>query len=117
MNSTKPSQKNEETTLHFLEGPLLALAERLSTFARHPDPAAESYYAVREQRRMTKTDFELASGLSNTKVLGETLKRMWDARGEAALSSLAEDLAALAQELKREEDQSGEVSPFVYVMY
>jgi len=61
-----------------------------------------------------KKDFELATG-GDPENLGASLLRQW--RDEPALHPLAGKLAELAKKIGSEVEQSGEVSPFVYVMF
>lgn len=117
MNSTKPIQDNAQLAVRFLEESLLSIAGEISTFETKPDPDAESYFVTRGRRQMSPADFELASGIKDAKTLAAAMAQMWEERGEGALHSLSDKLADLAQNIKREEDQSEEVSPFVYVMY
>ncbi len=48
---------------------------------------------------------------------GSTLRALWEAQGLPELTELAEPLAELAREMELGEDESSDVSPFIYVMY
>jgi 5'-deoxynucleotidase YfbR-like HD superfamily hydrolase len=49
--------------------------------------------------------------------LERTLREHWEKQGLPELVRLAPKLAELARELELSEEQSADVSPFVYVMY
>lgn len=48
---------------------------------------------------------------------GDALARMWQEQGFDELVRLAPELQAMAEEMEQEEDPSGDVSPFLYMMY
>ena len=49
--------------------------------------------------------------------LARQLDALWRARDLPELEGLAEQLAELADELEQGEDQSADLSPYVYIMY
>lgn len=48
---------------------------------------------------------------------GSQMRDLWEAQGYPEISELAEPLAELAREMELGEDESSEVSPFIYVMF
>ena len=59
---------------------------------------------------MTKADFEEGS-CASPQQLDSALSKMWQGQGYAELSSVAPQLAKLAERLKEAQLESGEVSP------
>jgi len=98
----------------------LARAERESGrefFALRPDEAAESYYVEPTKREMRPEDFELRAGESVEDFVRE-LAALWSSEGREGLAAMAPRLAALASEVREdEEEQPDDVSPFMYVMF
>lgn len=87
-----------------------ALRERgVELFPMGPDASAESWW---EPAPEGPEFVELGPG-----EIAPALAERWRAQGLPELAALAESLMALADELEVEEEPSGEVSPFVYVMY
>ena len=91
-------------------------AEGRRFFPHGPDPAESSYYVRRGRTSMRKADFESPAFQTADEFAGE-LAAMWKAQGFDALCPLAPAMARLAQQLQQVEEQSDEVSPFVYVMF
>lgn len=100
---------------------LLPLAARLTGgsfkfLETRMDQGAGSYFVRRPKAAMAKGDFE-TGGCSSPDTVEADLVRLWN-RGDAKpLSSLAPGMARLARNLRQVEEESGEVSSFVYVMY
>jgi hypothetical protein len=97
----------------------VALAERErgpEFFALRPEASAESYYAEPTKRSMAPEDFELRAADSVEDFVRE-LAALWASEGREGLAALAPRLAALAAEVREDEEQRGDVSPFMYVMF
>jgi hypothetical protein len=97
----------------------LALKERESGrefFALRPEAGAESYYVEPTKREMRPEDFELRAGESVGDFVRE-LAALWASEGREELASMAPRLAALASEVREDEEQPDDVSPFMYVMF
>lgn len=97
----------------------VALRERASGrefFALRPDAEAESYYVEPTKSLMRPEDFELRAGESVEEFVRE-LAALWASEGREELAAMAPRLAALAAELREDEEQSDDVSPFMYVMF
>lgn len=97
----------------------VAEAERESGrefFALRPDSEAESYYVEPTKGVMRPEDFELRAGESVGEFVRE-LAALWSSEGREELASMAPRLAALASEVREDEEQPGDVSPFMYVMF
>lgn len=96
-----------------------ALRERESGrefFALRPDEAAESYYVEPTKGLMRPEDFELRAGESVENFVRE-LAALWTSEGLEDLAAMAPRLAALAAEVREDEEQPDDVSPFMYVMF
>ncbi|MFH0341202.1 MAG: hypothetical protein ACHBNF_03540 [Chromatiales bacterium] len=65
---------------------------------------------------MSLCNFELG-GLDSFERLGETLEVQWTHEGQSSLAATARGQGDLARCLYSVDDQSGEVSPFIYVMF
>jgi hypothetical protein len=97
----------------------LALRERASGrefFALRPDALAESYYVEPTKRAMKPEDFELRAADSVEEFVRE-LAALWVSEGREELAAMAPRLAALASEVREDEEQPDDVSPFMYVMF
>lgn len=97
----------------------LALKERESGrefFALRPEASAESYYVEPTKREMRPEDFELRAGESVEEFVRE-LAALWSSEGREELAATAPRLAALAAEVREDEEQPDDVSPFMYVMF
>jgi hypothetical protein len=88
-----------------------ALAQRgVQLFPLGAEPARARYYVPADASAPELIAFESGA-------LEATLRAHWEAQGLPELARLAPKLAALARELELSEEQSADVSPFVYVMY
>ncbi len=97
----------------------VALRERATGrefFALRPDAAAESYYVEPTNRSMEPADFELRASESVEDFIRE-LAALWASEGLEELAATAPRLAALASGLREDEEQTDDVSPFMYVMF
>ena len=96
-----------------------ALRERAAGrefFALRPDASAESYYVEPTRGSMRPEDFELRAGESAEEFVRE-LAALWTSEGREELAAMAPRLAALAAEVRGDEGQPDDVSPFMYVMF
>ena len=96
-----------------------ALRERASGrefFALRPDASVQSYYVEPTTREMRPEDFELRACESVEDFVRE-LAALWASEGREELAALAPRLAALAREVREDEEQPDDVSPFMYVMF
>lgn len=97
----------------------LALKERESGrefFALRPEASAESYYVEPAKREMRPEDFELRACESVEEFVRE-LAALWSSEGREELAAMAPRLAELAAEVRDDEEQPDDVSPFMYVMF
>lgn len=85
-------------------------------FALRPDEAAESYYVEPTNRSMRPEDFELRACESIEEFV-RGLAALWSSEGREELAAMAPRLAALAAEVREDEEQPDDVSPFMYVMF
>ncbi len=120
MSSTDRSDP-EAAIRAFCEDEFRPIAERVVAngqrcFAHGPDPDASSYYVQRGRTSMGKADFETPA-FRTAEEFADELAAMWRSQGFEALCPLALSMARLAEQLKQGDAQSGEVSPFVYVMF
>lgn len=88
-----------------------ALRERgVTFFAQRPDGHADSWYV--DAATAEPDLFEVEADDAE-----RTLREMWLSEGVPELAALAASLMQLAGDVRLDEDQSAEVSPFMYVMY
>lgn len=120
MNSTR---KEELTTVdQFFYETLVPLAKTLRKkdalvfFHKRPDPAKETYFIKRKKTSMTPDDFEV-DGCKSPDDLKKALVRLWMAEGHTELPIIADSIVKLAESIHHTEEQSCEVSPFIYVMF
>lgn len=89
-----------------------------STWAHRPDSAhatAGSYFLTRRTTTMEPEDFTIPA-LSQEGSLEDSLKQQW--ADDSVLAGLTKQVAELAERLRiTEQVQTGEVSPFIYVMF
>jgi hypothetical protein len=116
----KDKGKDESAAAFFREVLVpVALGEREAGrefFALRPEEEAESYYAEPTRREMRPEDFELRAADSVEDFVRE-LAALWSSEGREELAAMAPRLAALGREVREDEEQSGDVSPFMYVMF
>ena len=111
----------EERLQRFFDDELMPAARALrqargELFPTHPDPDAATYWAERSPRTMAREGFEVA-GLESIDKLETALRDLWQARGLPQLAALSCGIVELARLLKQGDDESDEVSPFIYVMF
>ena len=119
-SSVKDEGKDESAAAFFREVLVpVALREREAGrefFALRPEEAVESYYVEPTKRAMRPEDFELRAADSVEDFVRE-LAALWSSEGREELAATAPRLAALAAEVREDEEQSDDVSPFMYVMF
>ena len=92
-------------------------ARGVSFLAGNPDPTLETYYTEPRTRKMTKADFE-SGGCDGAEKLEAALGKVWaDETMQSEFSAMAAKLAKISESLRATEEQSSDVSQFVYVMY
>jgi hypothetical protein len=109
------SSTNERQLRKFFDKKLAPAARKLRDrdvrfFARSPADPGEDWYV------------DVSGGLPEFIELDDAdaereLRAMWEQQDLPELAKLAKDLMKLAREIEIEEEQSADVSPFVYVMY
>ena len=82
----------------------------------NPDPGMESYYITPAVEKMGKADFE-TGGATDVDHLEAALRDLWSEERCLVFAVLAERVAKLARSVRATEEQSSELSQFVYVMY
>jgi len=100
----------------FFDRRLVPLAERLRArgtrfFPMGPDAEAESFYLP--ANRVEPEFIELEGPAACERALRE----LWEEQKLPELAALAGPLMNLARRLEIREEEWGEISPFVYVMY
>jgi hypothetical protein len=80
-------------------------------FARRPEPEAASFWVDVPEG---EPEFTL---LADPEACERALRDLWEEQGLPELAELAHPLIELARHLEVREEEAGEVSPFVYVMY
>lgn len=105
----------------FYDAHLESLAERVRRegcgyFSVRPDAADTTAYVRRTRTEMAPADFEQAD-VTTPEELERRLCILWEAQGCAELLPLARPLARLAHDLRTDEEQDADVSPFIYVMF
>jgi hypothetical protein len=120
MNSTNNENSIQVKKFFFEE--LVPLAKKLHHkndpvfFHKKPDSAKDTYFIRRKIITMASKDFE-AGGCSSPEDLKEALISLWVAEGHDELQTIAEAIIKLAGSAHYPEEQSSEVSPFIYVMF
>jgi hypothetical protein len=119
MNSTEG--KKTKIIQEFYNKQLMPLAEKLDVKNKPlmplgAEPAARTYYISRRQTSMTRQDFE-APSVSNARELEEAMHNLWVKFRPSELAGLAKPMAKMSQQLAQTEEQTEEVSPFIYVMF
>lgn len=120
MNSTDPKNNLSMISKVFSEQ-LLPLAAQIKAnkkdfFEKHGDPSRKTYYVQREQRTVNRDSFA-PIGCETEGELSSALAKLWESQGYPELILLAQSFATLAVACRSDEEQSEEVSPFIYVMF
>jgi len=100
---------------------LLPLASRLKSegaklLETQWEKDASSYFVRRQRVAMTRSDFE-TGGCASPDAIEADLARLWNRGNDSSLATLAPGMARLARTLRQAEEQTGDVSNFIYVMY
>jgi hypothetical protein len=109
------SSTEENRLGRFFDRRLVPLAEKLRArgvrfFPMGPEPEAASYYVP---PRRGPEFIELEGPAECEKALRD----LWEQRTIPELAALAGPILELAKQIEIREEESGEISPFVYVMY
>ncbi|MCE2659715.1 MAG: hypothetical protein LW854_15970 [Rubrivivax sp.] len=113
--------KRQREIKRFFDEQLLPLAAQLKAqglplLDAGPEPSAASYFIPRQQRRMTPADFD-QGGLTSPESAAQDIRKVWSATAGHPLAPLADSVARLAVDLRQGQEQSGDVSTFIYAMY
>jgi len=100
----------------FFDRRLVPLAQRLRDrgtrfFPMGPDAEVESYYLPANRAEPEFIELEGLAACENA------LRNLWEEQRIPELAALAGPLMDLARRLEVREEEWGEISPFVYVMY
>ena len=123
MNSTNIQQKANihPKIQNFFEQELMLLATELKQQGDiipwvSLDADASTYYKTRQKTSMSKQDFEIG-GHSTLETFAADLTAFWENNDDSKLCKLIPSLTELANELYFVEDESEELSPYIYVMF
>ena len=123
MNLTKTKQKTNihPKIQHFFEQELMPLTAKIKQQQEiipwvHLDADAITYYKTRPNTTMSKEDFEIG-GHSTLESFAADLTSFWDDNKDYNFCELVPQLVELASELRVDEDQNEEISPYIYVMF
>ena len=108
------SPTDEQRLRRFFARKLVPAAQALQGrdvrfFPLGPDPA-ESWYEDAPVGEPEFVEIEVED-------CERMLREMWERDGTPELAALAADLMTLAREIEFDEEQSADVSPFMYVIY
>jgi hypothetical protein len=76
-----------------------------------PDPEDDSYYVAPRRGKPEFIELEDAADCE------KALRDLWEGQKIPELAALAGPILELARQVEIREEESGEISPFVYVMY
>ena len=123
MNLTKTKQKTNihPKIQHFFEQELMPLTAKIKQQQEiipwvRLDADAITYYKTRPKTTMSKEDFEIG-GHSTLESFAADLTSFWDDNKDYNFCELVPQLVELASELRVDEDQNEEISPYIYVMF
>ena len=123
MNLTKTKQKANihPKIKHFFEQDLMPLTAKIKQQQEiipwvHLDADAITYYKTRTKTTMSKEDFEIG-GHSTLDSFAADLTSFWHDNKDYNFCELVPKLEELACELRVDEDQNEEISPYIYVMF
>ena len=80
------------------------------------DVDAITYYKTRQNKSMNKQDFEIG-GHSTLETFSADMSAFWGNKDDTKLCKIIPSLTKLANELYLVEDESRELSPYIYVMF
>ena len=123
MNSTNIQQKANihPKIQNFFEQELMLLATELKQQGDiipwvSLDADASTYYKTRQKTSMSKQDFEIG-GHSTLETFAADLTAFWESNDDSKICKLIPSLTELANELYFVEDESENLSPYIYVMF
>ena len=123
MNSTNIQQKANihPKIQNFFEQELMLLAKELKQQGDiipwvSLDADASTYYKTRQKTSMSKQDFEIG-GYSTLETFAADLTAFWENNDDSKICKLIPSLTELANELYLVEDESENLSPYIYVMF
>ena len=123
MNLTKNKQKNNihPKIQYFFEQELMPLTVKIKQQQEiipwvHLDADAITYYKTRPKKTMSKKSFEIG-GHSKLETFAADLTSFWHDNKDYNFCELVPKLEELACELRVDEDQNEEISPYIYVMF
>ena len=85
-------------------------ARNVSLFPVAPDPDADSYFQPCDPDKPLVSEIDLGHAAA-------MLQELWTSQELPELAEIAHDLMQLARALKQEQEDTGEISPFIYEMY
>ena len=109
------SSTDDARLLRFFRDRIVPAAEQLrergcTFFAVGPDPEASTWWESGSEEEPVLIEFEAGDA-------ARILHARWMSDGYPELAALAVPLLELAEGLRTTQEESGEVSPYVYVMY
>jgi hypothetical protein len=115
------TEKSEREIDRFFDDELLPLASRLKGkgvvfLETRLDSGVPSYFSRRPKVTMAKADFEWG-GCASAQTVKADLQTLGSGGDASSLATLAPGVARLAGKLRASEQESSDVSSFVYVMY
>ena len=123
MNSTDIKQKTKihPKILKFFYNELMPLSAELKKKGDiipwvSLDVDAITYYKTPQNKSMNKQDFEIG-GHSTLETFSTDMSRFWENKDDSKLCKMIPSLTKLANELYLIEDESSELSPYIYVMF
>lgn len=114
MSLTKKTD-NRVVTLQFVETHLKPLFASGQVFPRWQPGEDSSYFVRRKKRRMTREDFESAD-FDTGEEFGDKLSELWK-NNQRIPEGLGAATGALANDLRSDSEQNGELSEFIYTMF
>lgn len=119
LTNAKPlDDEHENKARHFFREELISNMDCTKNrwFPLRPEPSEISYFRRCKRTRMTPQDMELTH-YESLEQLKDVLQRFWEEMGDHDIASRVDGLARLAWELRDTRQESGEVSPYIYVMF
>jgi len=114
MSSTDERRKDQRLRQYFAQV-LVPAADRLRArgvrlMPLGPEPEADTWYVPGPSGEPEFVEFDVED-------CERIMRAFWEAQGCHELAEMAGQLAELAQELEIGEEESSDVSPFIYVMF